>query len=206
MSCCQDYTKGVGNISLIIGPMFSSKSTTLISKVNRYAIAGRRCTLIKWEGDNRYDDIVKEDDGLNGKGVVTHDGQIYPSIALKANQFVRWCEQEVKKSDSEEDKYDVVGIDEGQFFNGLSYGCELLANAGYVVVVAGLSGTSNKTLFEEIGRLIPVSDNILFLKAVCVDCRERSASFSKRICKGNDKVIIGGIDKYLAVCRKCFNK
>ena len=202
MSCCHDYSKGVGSINVITGPMFSSKSTTLISKVNRYAIAGRRCAILKWEGDTRYDDNA---DGMNGKGVVTHDGQIYPSITLRENQFIRWCEQEIKKADSEEDKYDVVGVDEGQFFKGLAEGCELLANAGYVVIVAGLVGTSDRTLFNEMGDLLPLADNILFLKAVCVWCKERGASFSKRICGGREKVLVGGSDKYVAVCRKCFN-
>jgi thymidine kinase len=38
-------------------------------------------------------------------------------------------------------EYDVVGIDEGQFFPDLEVFCETVANAGKVVVVAALDGT-----------------------------------------------------------------
>ena len=37
-----------GHIELIIGPMFSGKSTELMRRVTRYQIGGKRCLLIKY--------------------------------------------------------------------------------------------------------------------------------------------------------------
>ena len=37
-----------GHIELILGPMFSGKSTELMRRVTRYQIGGKRCLLIKY--------------------------------------------------------------------------------------------------------------------------------------------------------------
>lgn len=39
------------------------------------------------------------------------------------------------------DNYDVIGIDEGQFFQDIAIFCEEAANQGKIVVVAALDGT-----------------------------------------------------------------
>lgn len=43
-----------GKIELIIGPMFSGKSTELLRRLNRYEIAGKKCLKIKHSSDTRY--------------------------------------------------------------------------------------------------------------------------------------------------------
>jgi len=53
-----------GKIKLIIGPMFSGKSTELITSVNRYKHKNKKTMLVKFAQDNRYSE---------GDKVVTHD-------------------------------------------------------------------------------------------------------------------------------------
>ena len=53
-----------GKLKMIIGPMFSGKSTDLINCVNRYKHKNKKTVLVKFAQDNRYSADNK---------VVTHD-------------------------------------------------------------------------------------------------------------------------------------
>lgn len=128
---------------------------------------------------------------------------------------------ELKECKNLIDKYDCIGIDEGQFviysfclnnqFPDLVEFCETAANKGRVVVVSALNGTFERKPFGQIPNLIPHCENITNLTAICASC-QKEASFSKRISKEqkkeklNSDIDIGGSDKYEASCRNCFNK
>ena len=88
-----------GSIDMIIGPMFSGKTTELMKRVRRHLAATRKCLLIKYKGDIRY-----------GQEAVlsTHD-QLH--MAAKSVATLGEVENAVWH-------YDVVAIDEGQFFPG----------------------------------------------------------------------------------------
>ena len=88
-----------GSIDLVIGPMFSGKTTELIRRVRRYVAASKKCLLVKYKGDNRY----TEDPVLS-----THD---HSHMAAKAVSAL------VEISNAAW-HYDVIAIDEGQFFPG----------------------------------------------------------------------------------------
>src|SRR3990172_13384553 len=93
-----------GCIRLIIGPMFSSKSTSLISRYKRHTIGGRKCLLVKYQNDTRYD----------SECIVTHD-----NLKIKAVP----CS---KLGDIEHliDDYDVICIDEVQFYKDAHIFCD----------------------------------------------------------------------------------
>jgi len=101
------------------------------------------------------------------------------------------------------EEYDVIGIDEGQFFPDIRW-AELMANSGKVVLIAALDGTYQRKPFENIMNLIPLAENVTKLSAVCMNCFGE-ASFSKRITEEQSLEVIGGADKYMAVCRDCFH-
>ena len=82
--------------------------------------------------------------------------------------------------------------------------CEELANAGKTVVVAALDGTFQRQPFGRTLDLIPLAEDILKLSAVCVYCGH-DAAFSKRVSSEKEVEVIGGADKYVAVCRRCFH-
>lgn len=66
--------------------------------------------------------------------------------------------------------YDVVAIDEGQFYPDIVEFCEELANMGIIVMVAALDGTFQRKGFGNILNLLPVAEKVTKLTAVCVYC------------------------------------
>ena len=44
----------VGHIEIVLGPMFSGKTTELIRRIRRYKHGNKRCLLIKYKNDTRY--------------------------------------------------------------------------------------------------------------------------------------------------------
>lgn len=167
-------------IELIIGCMFSGKSTELIRIYDRFRIAKKRCIMLKHSFDTRYD----------ANAVSTHTG-------VKIN-----CISVNKLMDVDVQNYDVICIDEAQFFDDLIEFCEKEALDKYIVV-AGLDADYKMNAFSNITNLVPKCDIVRKLNAVCSKCGD-NASFSKRITSETDVNVIGGQDKYISVCRNCF--
>lgn len=185
-----------GKIILITGCMFSGKTQYLINRVERYTLSDKRIAVIGWKDDNRFTDEKK---------IQCHNKQNYPCIKMNNNDLLSNLSS-IKK------KFDVIGIDEGFFFKDLVFICESLANAGIVVLVSSITGTYKREPFETITNLIPKCDDIIFLKAICNVCKNENASFTflndKKLitAKQGSIDLIGGSDKYKALCRKCYNE
>jgi len=174
-----------GKLNLIIGPMFSGKSTLLLTRYRRYKIAGKSCLLIKYAKDDRYD--------TNEAMIVTHDKLSYRAVAtLRLSELDQYI-----------NNFDVICIDEIQFYPDASEYCDKWANRGKIVEACGLSGDYRRKPFEQISLLIPISDDVEHVKAVCKESGE-DAPFSKRISLEEEQEVIGGEDKYMAVSRKIF--
>jgi thymidine kinase len=175
------------SIILILGPMFSSKTTELIRQYNRNSIGNKKCIMIKYLGDNRYDN----------NNVITHDG--IKVQAIKCNKLEQVNEQIID--------YDVICIDEIQFYSDADIYCDIWANKGKKVYACGLSGTFKRTEFPVISKLIPKVEKIKFLRAICRE-NGNEASFSKldMITIDDNIEIIGGAEKYRAVDRIEYNK
>jgi hypothetical protein len=62
-----------GEIQLILGPMFSGKTTELLRRVRRYQFAHRKCFIIKYAADIRYSERMAS----------THDQIQVPAVATK---------------------------------------------------------------------------------------------------------------------------
>lgn len=176
-----------GKLHLIIGPMFSGKSTLLLTRYRRYKIAGKRCLLIKYAGDNRY----TESESM----IVTHDKISYQAISCTnlsdLGEFII--------------DFDVICIDEIQFYPDAAACCDRWANAGKIIEVCGLSGDFRRLPFEQINLLIPLSDDIQHVKAVCKETG-LDAPFSMRITQEEEQEVIGGTDKYQAVSRHVYKR
>lgn len=179
----------VGHIEVVLGPMFSGKSSELFRRLRRYICAGKRCHLIKYAHDDRYS-VDK---------AATHDRQEYDAV----------CANVLDMSDTTTfpiPLIDVFGIDEGQFFTNISEVAEKLANLGKIVVIAALNGTYQRKTFGDVHNLLPIAEKIDVLNAVCMVCK-RDAAFTKRLDEKTEVLEdIGGSEKYVAVCRKCHAK
>jgi len=174
-----------GHIEVILGPMFSGKTTELVRRIRRYTIAKHRCVVIKYSRDTRY---TAEDEAA------THDKM---TIRAKPCASLEEVEDAVKV-------YDVIGIDEGQFFGTLVEFAEKMGNLGKIVIVACLDGTFQRKPFGRVLELIPLAESVTKLNSVCMRCYNEAA-FTKRLGCETEVEVIGGADKYIAVCRRCFN-
>lgn len=174
---------GEGKIELIIGPMFSGKSTRLIELMRKYVYKAKKTIMVKFFADQRYTEKSE---------VVTHDLIKYDSINCKI----------LRDSFDTLKQYDVIGIDEGQFFEDLVEVCEELALMGKIVLIAALNGDFRMEPFPVIQRIISKSDKIKLLKAYCFNCH-KDAKFSLRIVQSNETVLIGAGESYKPACREC---
>lgn len=171
-------------ISLIIGPMFSGKTTELLRRLTRSKIAGKKVILLRPKIDTREK--------------LTHDN-------LTTNGIKEIFLNEINPDNFMD--YDVIGIDEGQFFKNLAASANILANRGKKVIIAGLDATSELEPFEEILNCIPYSEEVVKLSAICTFCGSELGSFTHfKLGNKKEKIIVGGADLYNAICRKCLNK
>ncbi|CAL1282816.1 unnamed protein product [Larinioides sclopetarius] len=172
-----------GHIQIIFGPMFSGKTTELIRRLRKYQIANHKCLIIKYSHDTRYSE----------KEISTHDRQTLDAISVATLSDLK----------NQAENYSVIGIDEGQFFPDVVVFSEEMANIGKIVIVAALDGTYQRKGFSNTLQLVPLAESVIKLTSVCMLCFEE-ASYTKRIGNETELEIIGGTDKYMAVCRSCY--
>uniref|UniRef100_A0AAR2JCW4 Thymidine kinase n=2 Tax=Pygocentrus nattereri TaxID=42514 RepID=A0AAR2JCW4_PYGNA len=175
--------KARGQIQVIFGPMFSGKSTELMRRVRRFQIAQYSCLVIKYAKDVRY----------SHEGMATHDKSTMEAVPANCLREVQGLALEAT----------VIGIDEGQFFPDTVEFCEEMANRGKTVIVAALDGTFQRKPFGNILSLVPLAESVVKLNAVCMECF-KEASYTKRLGAEKEVEVIGGADKYHAVCRGCY--
>jgi thymidine kinase len=175
-----------GSITLILGPMFAGKSTYLLAQERKSKIAKKKVVCVKYHLDTRY---------TSGTEITTHnkDMSTAPSYSISSLSSIY----------SELINYDVILIDEGQFFNDLTSVSEDLASKGKHITIAALGSDYKRNAFLSITELLPKVDHIEYLKAICPQCGE-DASFTSRLIHQNSQTFIGGSESYEPRCRKCF--
>ena len=176
----------MARLELIIGCMFSGKTTELIRRIRRYQSLDKKLLLITHVIDKRY---------TSGSMISTHNREMIPAVSLN---LLRVCmnREEYKESG-------VIFIEEAQFFSDL-YDCvmDMVNKDDKTVIVCGLDGDFQLNPFEQVLRLIPHSERVQKFNALCRECRDGTeACFSKRITPSSERELIGGKDIYKAVCR-----
>jgi len=180
-----------GQINLIIGCMFSGKSTEIIKLMKRYTVLNKKILAINHMLDKRY---TKEEESC----IVTHDKLSYNCIftekLLTLKDNIRYKEAEI------------LVVEEAQFFGDLfNFVVGAADNDGKIVIVAGLDGDYKKEAFGDILKLIPHAEKVTKLHALCLLCGDgTNASFTKRITDSQTQTLIGSGESYIAVCRKHF--
>ncbi|MDD2799436.1 MAG: thymidine kinase [Bacteroidales bacterium] len=174
-----------GGIEVICGSMFSGKTEELIRRLKRANYARQNVEIFKPAIDTRYS--ITE--------VVSHDNHSIPSTPVENSASIVLLSGDV----------DVVGIDEAQFFDeGLVNVCNQLANQGIRVIVAGLDMDFRGEPFGPIPALCAIADDVQKVHAVCVSCG-RTASYSHRTVKDENRVFLGEKNEYQPLCRICYN-
>ena len=181
------------SITTIIGPMFSGKTTELIRLIDRKRISGKKCLIIKHKIDIRFG---------TDKNITTHGNIIYDKCDIDYVTDIMDLDN-IKRSLS----YDVIGIEEGHFFDGIFMYCNKLANDGLDIIVSTLDGSFQQILIKhEIGDLIATSEKVIKISAICMYCLQENASFTIRTIESNETILVGDRDIYKCACRKCLNK
>ena len=175
-----------GWIEVIVGSMFSGKSEELIRRLRRAQIARQKVQIFKPSVDTRYDD----------DHIVSHSEMRIPSFAVKSAR-------ELLASVAPDTE--VVGIDEGQFFDQeLPTICNTLADQGKRVIVAGLDQDYLGKPFEPMPQLLAIAEYITKTLAICMVCGN-PANHTQRLVASGDRVLLGAGEVYEARCRKCFD-
>lgn len=165
-------------ITLIIGPMFSDKTSYLFSVYDKLILQGYSCLILKYINDNRF--------GSNENILITHDNKSRPALGTDdLTDFSKF------------QKYDALFIDEIQFFN-IDFDKLVEFSKYKKVVVAGLSGDYMRKPFDNVSKLIPLASRIKHKKAICLH-NGKKASFSKRLVADNTRILIGDNTIYEAV-------
>jgi thymidine kinase len=176
---------GTGWIEVIAGSMFSGKSEELIRRLRRAKIARQKVQVFKPEIDLRYSE----------HHIVSHSEMRHESSAVRTAGDIRALIEPTTE---------VVGIDEGQFFdNELVAVVNELARRGLRVIVAGLDQDYTGEPFEPMPQLLAVAEYITKTHAICMKCGQ-AANYSQRTFESEERVAVGASGMYEARCRRCF--
>jgi len=171
-----------GWIEVICGSMFSGKTEELIRRLKRARIAMQKVEIFKPKIDTRYDE----------EKVVSHDANSIRSTPVdSSNQILLMAND-----------FDVVGIDEAQFFDDeLSAVCNTLANNGIRVIVAGLDMDYLGRPFGPIPALLATAEYVTKVHAICPYCGDL-ANYTHRTVDNDEQVVLGEAEAYEPLCRK----
>lgn len=184
-------SKKNGYLELILGPMFSGKTSTLKKIYDQCVYCDIPVMVINYSADKRYssEDVMS-----------THDKIMIPCIM--ANTIAEILDNYDELLSNTE----VVLINEGQFFQDIEYVISLVEDKYKRVYVCGLDGDFQKNKIGSLFELIPYCDNICKLKSLCSECRDGTPGlFSYRITNEVDQVVIG-VDNYKPLCRECYRR
>ena len=174
-----------GWVEVIAGSMFSGKSEELIRRLRRAKIARQKVQVFKPELDSRFAE----------NQIVSHSEMRHES------KNSRSAEEILAKVEPDTE---VVGIDEGQFFdNELVNVANTLAARGVRVIIAGLDQDYTGKPWEPMPQLLAIAEYITKTHAICMKCGQ-PANYSQRTFESDERVAVGASDKYEARCRMCF--
>jgi thymidine kinase len=169
--------------------MFSGKSEEMIRRLRRAEIAGLRVVIFQPLIDDRYD----------ASDVVSHAGARMRAVPVSS----------VAEVAGRAEGFDVVGVDEVQFFEPSIVPITLeLADRGARVVVAGLDQDFRRLPFGPLPDLLSHAEFVDKLQAVCHRCGG-PATTTQRLVDGKpapysgETVLVGAAEQYEARCRDC---
>jgi thymidine kinase len=176
----------MGSLEIVCGPMFSGKSTTILSRIATAEVLGWKYLIFTSCLDTRY--------SKDAKSIQTHDGRM---IEATPCDDLDECFNHPLYPHA-----DIVIIEEAQFFSHLTHLCShLLFSEKKHILVVGLDGDAQQKKFGEILDLIPLATSVTKLTALCCECKDGTpGTYTKRLNNGDMQVDVGGAEKYAAVC------
>ena len=175
-----------GWIEIICGSMFSGKTEELIRRLNRAKYAKQKIKVFKPIIDSRF----------NKDFVFSHNKNQIKSESVSKSSDIR-----IKAKG-----YDVIGIDEAQFFdNEIVKISNDLANEGIRVIVAGLDMDYKGNPFGPMPYLMAIAEYVTKVHAICSKSGNL-ANHSYRISNDKSLVHLGQKESYIPLSRVEFQK
>jgi thymidine kinase len=187
------YCSQEGYLELILGPMFSGKTTQIIQIYNNYSYIGKKVAVINYDEDKRYHETM----------LSTHDHKMIPCIL--SNDIQENWSNPTNDHYNDLNEADVILINEGQFFKNLkNVVMEMVDKENKIVYICGLDGDFQRNKFGDLLELIPYCDKVTKLNSLCSQCRNgKKGIFSCRLTNETTQVVIGS-DNYKPLCRSCY--
>lgn len=190
-------------LEVILGPMFSSKTSTLLEVYKQCVFCSIPVSIINHTSDKRYHDTM----------VSTHDKVTAPCLqANKLSDIWNFNGDDETKSQLDNEAHTklrhsaVILINEGQFFPDLYEVVVDMIKHKKRVYVCGLDGDFERKKFGQMIDLIPICDSVRKLTSLCSICKDGTrAIFSMRLSAETQQTVVGS-NNYIPVCRNCYTK
>lgn len=189
-----------GKLHIIIGPMFSGKTSEIINIYNKYKYCNLNVKVVNYIFDNRYTDKQL---------LYTHDKRQVPCILTEnLNDMYNF---EIQNGNINNDNINsfnetqIFLINEAQFFKDIVDWVKIAISPPYnkIIYLCGLDGDFKRNLFGNWLELIPMCDTITKLTSICSSCKVKDAIFSHRLTNDTKQKLIGN-DIYVPLCRLCY--
>ena len=182
-----------GYLELILGPMYSGKSSRLVEVYKQCKFCRISVAVINHSADNRYDTDM----------LSTHDKIQIPCIKTETLLHL-YCDADTDTNNVTDnlprikDKYKVYNSKVILIFKKLPL-------TQTQVYVCGLDGDFERKKFGQMLDLIPMCDKVTKFTSMCSSCKNGTrAIFSMRLTKEKEQTLVGS-DNYIPVCRQCYN-
>lgn len=182
-------------LEVIIGPMFSGKTSELIRLVEREVYAKKKGAIFKIAFDKRY----------SARQVVTHNGLRYDAYTVaSSDQGLRKIEELARSKG-----LDAIGVDEVNFFPEAIVGLLDKLAEKRKVIACGLNLNFKAEPFRSTMELAARADHVRYLSAVCVVCGQEATRTQRLVAgkpapKESPVIVVGGKEMYEPRCRNCY--
>lgn len=175
-----------GRIEVICGSMFSGKTEELIRRIKKVELADEKYIIFRPKIDSRNPE----------NKIISHaKNEISASIISSPKEILDLSVN-----------YSVIGIDEAQFFDqSIVDVCNVLANKGHRLIIAGLDMDFEGNPFGPMPNLMACAEDVMKVHAVCMETGN-PAGYSYRKDNSDDLVLIGEKKEYKPLSREAFVK
>lgn len=187
-----------GYLELIIGPMFSGKTSEIIEIYKKCVFCNIPVSIINHIIDKRYHDSM----------LSSHDKVMVPCLQTSELNHLWFKDKDEEINPSYEilRNSDVILINEGQFFPDLYEVVIDMLKHNKKIYISGLDGDFERKKFGSILDLIPLCDNVKKLKSLCSLCKNgKPGIFSMRLTQEKEQTVVGS-SNYIPVCRNCYER
>tara|TARA_Y100000310_G_C20674421_1_gene812119 strand:+ start:1760 stop:2332 length:573 start_codon:yes stop_codon:yes gene_type:complete len=178
-------------LTVYTGPMFSSKTSKLLMRLEKYKFQNKNILVFKPKIDTRY----------STNNITTHSGWSIEAINISNGEQIL---KHVLDQNNKMQKFDVIAVDELFMIPGVAETLIQLFCQNFNIVVSTLDISSKLTVFDELEKILPWATTIDKCTAACTICGEDAQyTFKKQTKSKNEKLIeIGGVEKYEPRCFK----